>query len=420
MVRKIVSVQNRFDYLIPLFLIPIVGTFGHYFAPNEAIFKGQDWGIVGSFLLAGITVLLWLPRRFNVNWNRTHLIFFVISLALWLLQTISTQLDQSLFNLTAFIFPLVIVLIWAKNPESVMMSKAFLFMLYGLLLIGLLSLLLGETGLAPNGFYGVDSGGSRIPFISDIFGIETRWAGPFGSVNYAAPVGGLLLVSGFAFAGANRALISLGGLLVLTLSQGRASLVAVLVAGLVLTAYSDVVVQSAHRIQYRLLLVFGPAIALGIYIFTQDPTLAFRTQIWLNFFELFLSRPLTGVGFSGVGQYVNEKMLSDPLFVPHNHAHSVYLDLAARYGVLALFLTLGLFVTVFTVAWRRRLSNKGTGLSIFIFVIIAGISETIYSWQYCTVYFLTLIYVLFTCSEKNPGESDIDSIGTLKTRRHLT
>jgi len=73
--QRISSVQNRFNYLIPLFLIPIVGTFGHYVAPNEAIYKGQDWGIIGSFLLAGIAVLLWLPRRFDFNWNRTHLIF---------------------------------------------------------------------------------------------------------------------------------------------------------------------------------------------------------------------------------------------------------------------------------------------------------------------------------------------------------
>ena len=413
-VRRLFPVQNRFNYLIPLFLIPVVGTFGHYVAPNEAVFKGQNWGIVGSFLLAGIAVLLWIPRRFDFNWNRVHLSFFLISLVLWLLQTISTQLDQSLFNLTAFILPLVIVLIWAKNPDSAMMRQAFLFMLYGLLVIGLLSLLLGEIGFAPNGFYGVDSGRSRIPVLSNIFGIETRWAGPFGSVNYAAPVGGLLLVSGMAFTGTNRALISLGGLLMLTLAQGRTTLVAVLAAGLVLVAYSDLVVQSAHRIQFRLLLAFGPAITLAIYVLTQDPTLAFRTQIWLNFWELFLSKPLSGVGSSGVGQYLSEQMVADPTFVPHNHAHSVFLDLAARYGVLALILSLVLYVIVFTVAWQRRLSDKGNGLSILIFVSIAGISETIYSWQYCTFYFLALIYVLFTCSKKNPGSNELEPIDELK------
>ena len=122
-------------------------------------------------------------------------------------------------------------------------------MLYGLLLIGLLSLLLGEIGLTSIGFYGVDSGVWRIPLLGDIFGIETRWAGPFWSVNHAAHIGGLLLVSGFLFAGANRALISFGGLLVLTLSQGHTTLVAVLAAGLVLAAYSNAVAQSAHRIQ---------------------------------------------------------------------------------------------------------------------------------------------------------------------------
>ncbi len=408
MVPESVLVQTRFNYLIPLFLIPVAGTFGHYIAPNDPIFKGQDWGIIASFLLAMVAVFLWLFHRFEFKWSPMQSAFFFIALALWLLQTISTQLDQYQFNLTAFLFPLILMLIWLKRPSSAMLNNAFLCMLYGLLLIGLLSLILGQIGVTLNGFYGVDSGVSRIPILGDLFGIDTRWAGPFGSVNYAAAVGGLLLISGFAFKGVNRWLISIGGLLVLMLSQGRTSLVAVLAAAILLAAYSGTVTQSARRIQYRIILVIGPAIGLTIYVLVLDPTFNGRTPIWSNFFELFLSKPITGVGSSGVQEYI-DLGLSDPLFVPQNHAHSVYLDVAARYGILALILTLALFAIAFLLAWNQQSSNNGTNLSILIYVFVAGIAETIFSWQYTSIYFLTILFIIATkdleTEHKRPSNS---------------
>ncbi len=50
--------RTKLNYVVPLFLIPVVGTFGHYLAPNVPIFRSQDWGIVFSFVFALFAILL--------------------------------------------------------------------------------------------------------------------------------------------------------------------------------------------------------------------------------------------------------------------------------------------------------------------------------------------------------------------------
>jgi len=276
-------------------------------------------------------------------------------------------------------------------------------MLFALITISVLSLILGGVGTTLNGFYGIDSSVSRIPIISDLFGIENRWAGPFGSVNYAGPVGGLILISAFAFKGKCRLALSLGGLAILMLSQARTSIVAVLLAFLVLLLFSSPLIRSSRSTVYRTLLVASTASALFFYVLLIDPSLNGRTPIWSGFFGLFLDEPITGVGYSGVGNYISLH-ISDPGFIPHNHAHSIYLDIAARFGLPALLLTLSLFAITLWVSWQNRHLDAGTGLALCVYILAAGIAETIFSWQYITIYFFALFFI-------NTGALTIKSTG---------
>ena len=85
----------------------------------------------------------------------------------------------------------------------------------------------------------------------------------------------------------------------------------------------------------------------------------------------------------------------------HNHAHSVLLDGLVRYGIVWMLLTLTVFAVAFLITWKARhgpLSSRG--IAIVIFVFFAGLTETIYSWAYVTIYMLALILVtgLSTCA----------------------
>ena len=342
-----------------------------------------------------------MPQRWDIHWGALELAFLVNAYILWTYQSASTQLDQNVFNLTAFLFPLVLLLIYLKKPTPSGVRRAYLALLIGLIAISVLSLIFGGVGITLNGFYGIDSGISRIPIVSDLFGIENRWAGPFGSVNYAGPVGGLILISAIAFKEKGRLALCLGGLAILMLSQARTSIVAVLLAFLILALFSSPMSRSSRRAVYRTLLVASTASALFFYVLFIDPSLNGRTPIWSGFFGLFLDQPITGVGYSGVGNYISLH-ISDPGFIPHNHAHSIYLDIGARFGLPALLLTLSLFAITLWVSWQNRHLDAGRSLALSLYIFVAGIAETIFSWQYITIYFFALLFINFGQRTREP------------------
>ncbi len=386
-------VRNHALYLLPLFLIPSLSIFGHAIAPNQAVFKGQDWGIIVSFALLAIGIIAWLFYAANQpRWSLLQGGFLAVLLVTWVFQTTSTQLDQSLFNLTAFIVPLALLLIVLKRPDPSSLQLAFLYLLYSLVLISLASLVLGQLGLMPNGFDSVDSGGTRIPVMSDLLGIENRWGGPFGSVNYAAPIGGLLFVTGLTLRTVHRIVMISSGLIILGLSQGRTSTVAVLAALVILVIYSPRVQQMRYRRVFQISLLTAASLSLISYITLFDSTLNGRTPIWSDFFGLFQVNILWGVGSSGVREFVDERS-GIPGLITHDHAHNVLLDVAVRYGILLGILSLMVLTLVIIMTWQKRIQEHGTSLAIAAYIIVAGMAETIFSWQYWGVYLAVLVYL---------------------------
>jgi O-antigen ligase len=395
---------KEINYSAFIFLVPVVSVFGHYIAPNQPIFKGHDWGIISAYLLIFLATVAWIPLKWNFSWSRLQLLFFMVALMLWIYQTVRTQLDQSLFNISAFIFPYALFLIFTKRPSSNQIRLAFLVMLYGLLAISFLSLILGATGVASDGFDGIDSAESRIPILSDLTGIDTRWAGPFGSVNYASPAGGLIVIGGLIFHGRNRVLLCMGGALIMVLAQSRTSIVALLIGLIVYLLFSAALNRSPHKALLRTSIAAVAACTLLIYVLLIDPSLNGRTPIWGGFFELFQNEPLFGVGFSGIQDYITLNLL-EPGFVPHNHAHSVYFDIATRYGIVPFILTLLLLSLSIFVGWRTRNEDRGTQLALGIYVVFAGVAETIYSWQYLSIYFAALLSISLSSNLKSKSEN---------------
>ncbi len=389
-------------YLIPLFLIPSLSIFGHAIAPNQAVFKGQDWGIIISFALLAIGIIAWLFYTANQpRWTLLQGGFLAVLFVTWLFQTTSTQLDQSVFNLSAFIVPVALILIVAKRPDPSSLKLAFLYLLYSLVLISLASLVLGQLGLMSNGFDSVDSGVTRIPVLSDLLGIDTRWGGPFGSVNYAAPIGGLLFVSGLTLRSVRRIFMISSGLVILFLSQGRTSAVAVLAALVILVIYSPRVQQMRYRRVFQISMLTVATLSLISYIVLFDSTLNGRTPIWSDFFGLFQENILWGIGSSGVNGFVEDRS-GIPGLITHNHAHNVLLDIVVRYGILLGILSLMVLTLIIIVTWQKRIQEHGTSLAIVVYVIVAGMAETIFSWQYWSVYLAVLVYlVLANASPKN-------------------
>lgn len=391
----------RLNYLVPLFLIPVVWFLGSYLASGVVAFRGQEWAIVLAYVMGFLAFLLWLPQRFNPNWNLTGHIFFLLLFLTWAIQTVKTQLDQSVFNIIAFLVPLAILMIWLKRPTRDNFHRAFLTMLYGLAVISIGSLIFGSLGWTRDGFNVGDSGGQRLEFLAETFGLTTRWGGPFASVNDAAPIGALMMVAGLTLAKPHKPILIATGLLILGLAQARTSVVALLVGLLVLFIYSNFISRQRLRTPLSILLVSALLVLIVVYIWAFDPSLNGRVPIWTDFWGIFTSHPWGGLGSIGIGEFAEAKVNLNPGSFPHTKAHNVLLDIAARYGLVLLIPSVMLLALVLWISWRQRKIDRGSSLALAVYVIAAGMADTIFSWQYLSVYTLTFIYIMGSSQETN-------------------
>ena len=384
-------------YLPILLSIPAMAVYFHSLAPNENVFKGQDWGTWMAFLLTLLATLSWLAFRDSTRLVSLAKTTLTLMLLAWTYQLISTQIDGSLFNLTAFAVPLAIVMILLKPPRLSEVKMAGLTLGYSLALVSALSLLLGSLGFGPDGFAVTDSGPSRFWVFSDWMGIASRWGGPFASVNLASPVGGLLVVLAFSYKRTHRYMFLFSGFAILMLSQGRSAIIGVAAALVVITMWSPSVARSKYRIPLRLTTFAGLAVGYAGTVLLFDPTAAGRAVIWSNFGNLWLESPITGVGSSGIANFLAREA-GTPGFVPHNHMHSVLGDILVRFGAPMLILSLGVFVGATLISTRSASRDSGKNLAIVAFVVLAGLTETIHSFGYFSAYLCALLFVVLSSS----------------------
>ena len=394
-----------------LFLIPAVTIFGHALAPNVAVFKGQNLGTLGAILATGIAVVLWLFYRPTNSWTRFTVIFLVILAATWLYQILRTQLDQSLFNLTAFVVPVALVLIGLKRVSRKDLDSALLMLGYSLLVISALSVILGATGTMPDGFEVTDSGDQRVALLKWL-GVTNRWGGPFGSVNYASPAGGLVLVIGMGQRGWTRVVLVVGGLAMLMLGAGRSAVVAVAAALVVLFLSSAWVSRITWHRALRVGTVVTALVVVASYVAFLDSTLNGRTRIWSDFLVLVPTSPIVGVGDSGILAFVGERTGTEG-FVPHTHGHSVLFDGILRYGLIMGLLTATIFVFTLWAGSRSLRRGASLPLALGVYAIVAGLTETIHAWAYWSIYFVTLVWIVLSSDSRLSARSSSSTEASL-------
>lgn len=405
--RAIGYARTRATFLWIIYAIPAVSVFLHAVAPDQPFFKGQDLGILSSLALTGLAVPLWSLYRRKDRWPRLAMAFLLLLAAAWLYQVVRTQMDQSVFTLAAFCVPVVLLLIMTKAAPRHEFDTAMLVLAYSVVVISVASLVLGRLGWMPDGFVTGDAGGQRFTQLAWL-GIPGRWSGPFGSVNLVSPVGGLVLVFGATRRGGHRIALVLGGLLILALGQGRSALIAAAVGLLIVALWSPTVERLRHAVLVRWTSLGAAVIVTVLYVAFIDPTFNGRTPIWTNFLGLLPANPAFGVGESGIVAFVVE-MSPTPGFIPHQHAHSVLFDATTRYGLVMALLTLAIFALAIAAGIRDLRHHGPASLAVAVFVIVAGLTETIHSWAYWSTFVAALVWAVAIAEEPHPTQSASDS-----------
>jgi hypothetical protein len=277
------------------------------------------------------------------------------------------------------------------------LDSALLVLGYSLLAISALSLVLGGSGAMPDGFEVTDSGDQRVALL-EWLGVTNRWGGPFGSVNYASPAGGLVLVIGMGQRRWNRVVLVAGGFGMLTLGAGRSAVIAVVAALVVLFLSSAWVSRLTWHRGLRVGTIGAGLVLLVGYIVFLDPTLNGRTRIWSDFLVLVRTSPVTGVGESGILAFVGERTGTEG-FVPHTHGHSVLFDGILRYGLVMGVLIVIIFAFALWAGGRSLRRGAPLPLALGVYVIAAGLTETIHGWGYWSIYLVTLVWIVLSSDD---------------------
>ncbi len=389
--------RDRAFYLWVALATPPIAQFAHYLDPTTPLFKGHAAGVIFALVGLSLAVILWIPFRRRVTWSRVSIYAMALILAAWVYAVLRLQIGGDTFDLTAFCVPVVVLLIMLKPPNGRDVAGASMLFSYLLIASAMASLALDSAGLVSSGFDAAMTGYSRIPFIGHFFAIDTRWQGPFGNVNYAGPVGAFLIVYGATVKSWHRVILIIGGIGIVLLSQARGAIFAMVAGLVVLLAYSPSITRFSRPLLARVLIFGGLIVAGSGYIWVTDRTLGLRTDVWRDYLSLWKESPWIGVGDSGVTKYVIEGD-GGTSTLRHVHGHSVFIDTLARNGAVMLALFLAVLICMAIVAFQAAQIRQPAGLALLVFVIVAGLAETVYSMGYLSVNLVPLFIALFLSS----------------------
>ena len=407
---------RRANYLFLLFLIPAAATFGHYIAPGKSLIIGQDLGIIAGLLLAFAAIVAWFFYLKEGLWSGKVNTFFMLLIITWVYQILRMRSGEMGFNYTAFIVPVAIVMMWIKPIGRISLETAVLILGYSLAVIAVISFIFGEAGLLASGFNVSDGRGPTRFMWLDALGIETRWGGPWASVNRASAAGGLLLVIGAVQRRWHRIILMLVGSSVVMLGGSRAALMAAGFALVIVVLTQGSIQQMQHRTFIRIGVTVGLIALFVTYISLFDPTLALRTPIWAYFLDLVPSSGLFGVGDSGVNSYVAFLSANDPNFLAHTDPHNVFLDWLVRYGWVMLTLSLAILGMATFMAVKALLKGVAAPAALLAYLVIYGSADTILSWIYWTPFLIVVIWS-FLYAASVLVESDANSTENATVKR---
>jgi O-antigen ligase len=382
-------IRDEAWYLNVALVTPVVASFAKYLVGDGPLIKAQSAAVIVAVLGSLLSLILWIPySRRQVNRSVGYATLTGL-LVVWSLQTTLILRDNSVFNITTFALPLIALQVLIKPPNAAQAIRAVAVTAYALIVIAGVTLILDAANVSADAFNAERTGFSRIPILSDLLNIQSRWEGPFGNVNYAAPIGGFLIVFGVTSSQVNRVVFTTSGLIFLILSQGRNAILATVAGLLVLLIMSPRISQLKHGRALRWLLASISLLGAYAYIRLIDPTMGGRTQLWHDYLDLWQGSKFWGVGDSGINTYV----LSGGNFseVAHNHGHSIFIDTLARHGLV---LTIPVVILLILALWLGFSAVSGSGpqaLAMTVFAICTGLAETTLSSSYLNLMTLPLI-----------------------------
>lgn len=374
--------QSRAWYFWILVSAPALIQLLHFLSPALPDWRGQTLSIWFGLMATTVALGLWVVYRNYVRWPVVPQVAVAALGAAWLIRNVALFLEGAATNYTAYIAPLAILLVSLRPPPLRDAHTGALAFGYSVVIAGWAAILATLTGIVAVDPNRVSDGMSRIPFISSLIGLDTRWSGPFIHSNLAGVLLASVVVIGVTARGWSRIVLLVGSVTLLALTQSRTGALALVLGLLCLVLTSRTVATRSDATRVRIAMVGITGAAIAAYLALIDPTLGGRTDAWGQYWGLWRSSPVTGVGENGITAFVADWIPTSGAVVHHSHAHNLILDALTRHGVL---LATAICVILVLAGWSSiRALRHGERLSLALVVstFVAGLIETPIYWTY--------------------------------------
>jgi O-antigen ligase len=374
---------------------------------GEPVFEGQSVAIVLFFVAFGIAFLFWLGLKNRVRASGFLSWFLILMSVAWFAHLILYRIHGDGFDYTSLLYFPILVMIWLKPPElreAWTAILAFAWTVAGVLVLTRVFEMLGVLAVKAQPLDVIihDEENYFLP-VNDILGIDGRWPGPFGHNGDTAMMGAMLIVIAMAhWTRSSWVFIGVGGFTLLVTS-GRASMGAVIVGILVLIVF--VKHGRITRIPQVIRIWIGLAVLLAgaVFMYTRSSGVSGRENFWPAFLELWESSPLVGVGTSGIS-------VSGGITQQYGHAHSLFIDELARYGLLGFITQFGAIALGVVIAFIAAKRGAAGPLAILTAYLVTGVTEPRNNWINPSVTGMLVILAVVTAAstfESKQGRLDL-------------
>jgi len=404
--RKFKS-QPASIYLSVLAVGMVLAQFSNYLWFEEPIYRGQPANVVVYFLVFLIAAVLWFGVKSHAKARGWLLGFLILMSVAWVAHWFLFRLHGDAFNYTALLYLPILVMIWVKPPsvgEAWVAILAFAWATTSILVLTRVLEMIGVLAVKtqPAGVIAFDEEHYFLP-INDLLGIDGRWPGPFGHNGDTAMMGAFLIVIALSYWTRSSYVFLAVGALTLLVTSGRASIGAVLAAIVILVMFARE--GSLARIP-RWIRIWGGIGALvfgAVFMYSWSAGSTGRNAFWPAFLNLWESAPLVGIGTSGIA-------VSGGITEQYLHAHSLYIDELARYGLLGFITQFGAIAVGLVVAFLAAKRGMAGPLAILTAYLVTGVTEPRNNWISPTVTGTLLILAVVTAGvslnreNERPGE----------------
>ena len=364
---------------------------GGYFWFERPLILGQPSNVLIQWAVFGVAAVAWLVLGKRERARGLLLVFLVSMSIAWFVHLLLYRWHGDAFNYAAILYVPILMMVMLKPPttrEALQSVTVYAWTVTAVILFTLLVEVLGQVSPKPQSpdVIAFDEARYWLPF-NDALGIDGRWTGPFSHNGDTAMMGALLIVIAFV-KWQRSSWVFLGtGALVLLLTFGRASIGAALVGLLVIFMLTEK--GRAASVPRRLRIGFGAlaGLAVAVFMLTRPAGVTGRNNFWAAFIDLWLTSPLVGVGSSGIS-------VSGGITQQWGHAHNMYIDELARYGLLgfsAQIIAIAVGLVIVGMAAARGFPGP---LAVVITYLVTAVTEPRNDWIHPSVITVLLLLMV--------------------------